>query len=278
ANLLLARGTARQHELAVRLALGAGRGRLVRQLITESLLLSALGAALGSVLAVWGSKLLVHLMSLARQALLLHLSVDPVVLLFTMGIAVATGLLFGLVPALRGGHTDPQAAMKAHGRGFAEGHSRFRAGKALVAAQVALTLVLVTGAGLLLTSWWRLASLDPGFKRDGILLVHGDIHELHVPEGQRVAAFSRVLDRLRAIPGVRSASVSELTPVGSMSWNELLRADGFTPKSDQDALAWANAVSDNFFGTMKIPLLSGRDFDTRDAAASTQVAIVSEAM
>jgi predicted permease len=278
ANLLLARGTARQHELAVRLALGAGRGRLVRQLITESLLLSAGGAVIGSVFAVWGSKLLVRLMSVSGQAVILDLSVDPRVLLFTMGAAVVTALVFGFVPALRAGRTDPQTAMKAHGRGFTAGQSRFRAGRALVAVQVALALVLVTGAGLLITSWWKLASLDPGFRRSGILLVSADIHELHVPEVQRVASFDRILDRLRAVPGVRSASVSELTPVGSMTWNELLRADGFAPKSDDDALAWANAVSSGFFATLGIPVLSGRDFDARDAATSAKVALVSEAM
>jgi putative ABC transport system permease protein len=278
ANLLLARGTARQHELAVRLALGAGRGRLVRQLITESLVLSAVGAALGSALAMWGSKLLVGLMSSAGQPVGLDLSADPTVMFFTMAVAIATALLFGLVPALRAGRTDPQTALKAQGRGFAEGHSRFRAGKALVAGQIALALVLVTGAGLLITSWWKLASLDPGFRRSGILLVRADMHELHIPEDQRVASFARILDRMRAVPGVRSASVSVLTPVGSMNWNELLRADGFAPKSDDDALAWANAVSDGFFATMGIPIASGRDFDTRDAATSTRVAVVSEAM
>jgi putative ABC transport system permease protein len=278
ANLLLARGTARQHELAVRLALGAGRGRLVRQLITESLVLSAAGAALGSTLAVWGSKLLVELMSSSGQPVGLDLSADPTVLSFTIAVAIATGLLFGLVPALRAGRTDPQTALKAQGRGLAEGHSRFRAGKALVAAQVALTLVLVTGAGLLLGSWWKLASLDPGFRRDGVLLLRADMRELHVHEEQRVASFSRILERLRATPGVRSASVSLLTPVGSMNWNDLLRADGFTPKSENDALSWSNAVSDGFFTTMGIPLLSGRDFDSRDGATSVKVAVVSEAM
>src|SRR5262249_55782609 len=151
--------------------LGAGRGRLVRQLITESLLLSACGAVIGSVFAVWGSKLLVRLMSVSGQAVILDLSVDPRVLLFTMGASVVTALVFGFVPALRAGRTDPQTAMKAHGRGFTGGQSRFRAGKALVAVQVALALVLVTGAGLLITSWWKLASLDPGFRRSGILLV-----------------------------------------------------------------------------------------------------------
>ena len=278
ANLLLARAAARQREMAVRLAIGASRGRLVRQLITESLLLSLLGAVLGSVFAVWGGRLLVGLMSMSGHAVELDLGIDVTVLGFTMAVATLTGLLFGLVPAWRAGHTDPQAAMKSQGRGLAEGHSRFRTGKALVAAQVALSLVLITGAGLLIGSWWKLASLDPGFRRDGVLLVRASIRELHTPEDQRVPLFTQMLDRMRAVPGVRSASVSMLTPAGSMSWNDVIKVDGFNPKSEDDALSWMNAVSDGFFATMGTPLLSGRDFDKRDVASSAKVAIVSEAM
>ena len=278
ANLLLARAAARQREMAVRLAIGASRGRLARQLITESLVLSLLGAALGSVFAAWGSRLLVSLMSVYGQAVVLDLGANSTVLLFTIAVAALTGLLFGLVPAWRAGHIDPQAAMKSQGRGVAEGHSRFRAGKALVVAQVALSLVLIAGAGLLIGSWRKLATLDPGFRRDGVLVVKANIRELKTPEDQRSGLFTQMLERLRAVPGVRSASVSVLTPVGSMSWNEVLKVDGFTPKSDQDALSWMNAVSDRFFTTMGIPLLAGRDFDARDAATSAKVAIVSETM
>jgi predicted permease len=278
ANLLLARAAARQREMAVRLAIGASRGRLARQLITESLVLSMLGAALGSAFAVWGSRLLVRLMSVYGQAIVLDLHPDSTILLFTIGIAAVTGLLFGLVPAWRAGHTNPQAAMKSQGHGVAEGHSRFRAGKALVVAQVALSLVLITAAGLLIGSWRKLESLDPGFRRDGILLVQASIRELHLPEDQRSPFFTQMLERLRSVPGVRSASVSMLTPVGQMTWNNVLKVDSFTPKSQEDALSWMNAVSGGFFATMGIPLLSGRDFDKRDAATAAKVAIVSEAM
>jgi len=278
ANLLLARATARQREMAVRLAIGASRGRLARQLITESLLLSLAGAALGGGIATYGSKMLVGLLSNRARAVQLDLHVDPTVLLFTTAVATITGILFGLVPAWRVGRTDPQAAMKSQGHGVAEGHSRFRAGKALVAGQVALSLVLIAGAGLLVGSWYRLATVDPGFRRDGILLVQANIRALHTPDDQRVGVFAQILDRLRAVPGVRSASVSLLTPVGSMTWNDALKVEGFTPKSGDDALSWSNAVSDGFFSTMGVPLLSGRDFDTRDGATAGRVAIVSEAM
>ena len=278
ANLLLARAAAREREMAVRLALGASRARLARQMITESLLLSILGAAFGSAFAVWGSKVLVSMLSQSGRSVLLDLSPDRMVLLFTVAVATVTGLVFGVVPAWRAGRVDPQAAMKARGRGVAEGHSRFRIGKALVAAQVALSLVLIAGAGLLIGSWRSLATLDPGFRREGILIVGANIHATNTPADQRSALFARMLARLRSIPGVQSASMSDLTPVGPASWNGRLDVAGFTPKSRRDDLAWMNAVSDGYFNTLAVPLLRGRDFDSRDGASGPKVVIVSDAM
>jgi predicted permease len=278
ANLLLARATMRQREMAVRLALGAGRGRLARQLITESLLLSSLGAALGILLASWGSRLLVRLISRSDRVVSLDLGVDWRVLAFTIGVATVTGLLFGLVPAWRAGRVDPQAAMKAQGRGVAEGHSRFTVGKTLVVAQVALSLLLIAGAGLLVGSWRKLATLDPGFQRTGILLVDADIRNTGTPADQRIALHEQLLNAVRGMPGVQSASSSQLTPVGNATWNDMFRTNGFTPKNEDDALAWVNAVSDGYFRTLGIAMLAGRDFDGRDTRTSAKVAIVNEAM
>ena len=278
ANLLLARATVRQREMAVRVALGAGRGRLARQLITESLLLSVLGAVLGVALAAWGSRLLVRLLSRTDRVISLDLGVDLRVLLFTIGVATFTGLLFGLVPAWRAGRVDPQAAMKAQGRGVAEGHSRFRLGKALVGAQVALSLVLIVGAGLLLGSWRKLEAVDPGFRRDQILLIDADIRGTETPPEQRLALHREMLNAIRAVPGVASASASQITPIGGATWNEELKVDGFTAKSEEDAVSWANAVSDGYFATLGIPMLAGRDFDARDTKTSSKVVIVNEAM
>jgi predicted permease len=168
--------------------------------------------------------------------------------------------------------------MKAQGRGVAEGHSRFSAAKALVAAQVALSLVLIVGAGLLLGSWRRLATVDPGFRSDQVLLVSADIRGAAVAPDRRLAVDQDMLNRLRALPGVRSASASNMTPVGPFTWNELLRVDGFKPKTEDDALAWANAVSDGYFGTLGIPLLAGRDFDARDSRTAPRVVIVNESL
>jgi predicted permease len=207
----------------------------------------------------------------------LDLTVDVRVLLFTTGVAVFTGLLFGLAPAWRAGRVSPQAAMKAQGRGVAEG-SRFSAGKALVAGQVALSLVLIVGAGLLLGSWRRLATTDPGFHRDRVLLVNADIRAGNVRADRRLAVDEDILNRVRSLPGVRAASASQFTPVSGMTWNELLKVDGFTAKSEDDALSWANAITDGYFTTLGIPLLAGRDFDARDSRSAPHVAIVSESM
>jgi predicted permease len=278
ANLLLARATVRRREMAVRVALGAGRGRLARQLITESLLLSMIGAVVGIALAVWGSHLLVRLLSRGGDGVALDLSVDPRILLFTIAIATVTGLLFGLVPAWRAGRVDPQAAMKAQGRGVAEGHSRFAMGKALVIAQVALSLVLIMSAGLLIGSWRKLATVDPGFRSEGVLLVDANIRNTNTPPEQRLALHQQMIDAVRRLPGVQSASGSQVTPVGHSTWNDVFRTEGFTSKSEDDATSWVNAVSDGYFRTLAIPMLAGRDFDTRDTPTSAKVAIVNEAM
>ena len=278
ANLLLARATVRRREMAVRVALGAGRGRLARQLITESLLLSSMGAVLGIAFAVSGSRFLVRLLSRGGDGVALDLGVDLRILLFTIGVTTLTGLLFGLVPAWRAGRVDPQAAMKAQGRGVAEGQSRFAMGKALVVAQVALSLVLIMGAGLLIGSWRKLATTDPGFRSEGVLLVDTDIRNTNTPPEQRLALHQQMIDAVRRIPGVQSASGSQITPVGHSTWNDVFRTDGFTARSEDDATAWVNPVSDGYFRTLDIPMLAGRDFDTRDTPTSARVAIVNEAM
>lgn len=278
ANLLLARATARQREVAVRLALGAGRGRVARQLVTESLMLSLLGAALGALFAVWGSRALSTVLSRGGSIVSLDLSVDLRMLAFTMGVAVLTGLLFGIVPAWRAGRVDPQVAMKAGGRGVAEGHSRLTLAKSLVVAQVALSLILVAGAGLLLGSWRRVLSIDPGFRREQVLLVATDIRRAVPDAAQRYATFTQILQRVRAVPGVRAASASDITPVSRSSWNGVVKADGFTPKSMQDGLSWMNGITSNYFGTLGTPLLAGRDFNDGDRQGTVQVAIVTESM
>jgi predicted permease len=278
ANLLLARATVRRREVAVRLALGAGRGRIARQLITESLLLATLGALAGWLFATWGSRLLVSLMSRRNALIALDLAPDGRMLAFTIGIAVLTGLIFGIAPAWQASHVDPQTAMKAQGRGASEGTSRLRIGRVLVVSQIAISLVLVAAAGLVVGSWRRLATLDPGFRRTQVLVVSADLRSAQFPRDQRNSAVQQMLTRIRAIPGVHAAATAAITPIGGSSWNSSIKVEGYVPASKRDAVPWVNAVSDRYFSTMGIPFVAGRDFDGRETDGQPPLAIVSESM
>ncbi len=255
ANLLLARGASRQREIAIRMAVGGSRGRLIRQLLTESLLLSGIGAMLGVLFAEWGARLLVRFLDAP-----LDLAVDVRVLAFTASIAVLTGLLFGIAPAWRGTRVDPQSAMKANARGVIEG-SKIGLGKVLVMAQVALSLLVVVGAGLMLSTFWKLISLDAGFDRDHVLLVNVDLRAGKYPPERWSAVYQEMLDQLRLIPGLRSASVSSITPVCHCRWAGEVVVEGYTPKSREDAMASFNNVSDRYFETIGTSIVGGRDFN-----------------
>jgi putative ABC transport system permease protein len=270
ANLLLARGAARQREIAIRMALGGGRGRLIRQLLTESLLLSGIGATLGILFAGWGARLLVRFLDAP-----LDLTVNVRVLVFTAGVAIITGLLFGIAPARRGTRVDPQSAMKANARGVIEG-TKLGLGKVLVMAQMALSLLLVVGAGLMLSTFWKLISLDAGFERDHVLLVTVDLRHGHDPMDRWSAVYQQMLGELRTIPGVRAASVSSITPVCHCRWAGEVVVEGYTPKSRDDAMASFNNVSDGYFETVGTSIIGGRDFNNRDTLTSPKVAIVSQ--
>ncbi len=280
ANLLLARGAVRQREVAMRLALGASRGRLVRQMLTESLLLSLLGAATGFLLARWGSQLLVRMLTGVRGGVWLDLSLDYRVLGFTAIVAIVTGVLFGLLPAWRATRVDPQVAIRAHGHGVIRGgSSRFTLGKALVLGQVALSLVLVLGAALLLTTFHTLATLDPGFRRDGLLAVRMDLRASGAADARRLAVQREVLDRMRLIPGVESAAAVDILPVSGMGWNGGIEVAGrLVPEDFRDRVSWFNRISTGFFTTMGTRFIAGRDFGSTDAVGSVPVAIITEAM
>lgn len=272
ANLLLARGAGRQREIAIRMAVGARRGRLVRQLLTESLLLSGIGAALGILFAQWGARLLIRFLDVP-----LDLRVDVRVLSFTAGVAVLTSLLFGVAPAWRGTRVDPQSAMKANSRGVMEG-SKLGLGKMLVMAQVALSFLVIVGAGLMLRTFWKLISLDPGFEREHVLLVNVDLRSGNYPRERWSAVYQQMLNELRTIPGLRAASVSSVTPICHCRFAGEVAVDGYTPKSREDALVSFNSVSDGYFETLGTSIVRGRDFNRHDTSASTKVAIVSESM
>ena len=272
ANLLLARASVREREIAVRLALGAARGRLLRQLLTESLLLALTGAVMGLGLARMVSRFLVDYLSTGDNRLFLDLAIDWRMLAFTAGLAVLTCLLFSLTPALRAVRTPPAAAMNTAGRGLTASRERFGLRRILVVSQVALSLVLLVGALLFVRSLHKLLTLDAGFQRTGILVADADFTRLNIPTPQRQEYKRQLLERVRALPGVDGAATAVVIPVSGSGWNNYIFING--DKKDTSKL---NRVSDHFFSTTGTPLLAGRDFDGRDRLHSPPVAIVNEA-
>jgi putative ABC transport system permease protein len=269
ATLLLARGAARQREIAIRIALGSGRGRLIGRFLAESLMLSVIGAALGVLLARWGTHLFV-----AYFKAFLDLQPDTRVLAFTAGVTILTGLLSGLAPAWRGTRVDPQAAMKSNARGSTEG-CKFGLGKALVSAQIALSLLLVIGAGLMLSTFWKLISIDPGLAPEHVLLVSLDLRNGNYPQDRRLLILREMLDRLRAIPGVSSASASAIIPMCGCRSTVNLSLEG---RPNDEVIVYFNRVSDRFFETLGTPLVAGRDFTAHDTLNSPQVAIINQSL
>ncbi len=276
ANLLLARSTAREREMAVRQALGASRGRLVRQLLSESLLLAAVGAVLGALLAQTLSRFLVAFISTTGDRVFLDLGLDWRVLAFAAGVAALTCVLFGLTPALRATRIEPGAAMKATGRGLSMGGGRFSLRRALVVVQVALSLVLVASALLFTRSLNKLMSVDAGFQQEGILIAGAGYRQLNVPPENRIAFKRDLLQRLQAIPGVESAAETNIVPLSGAATGNNVWLDGADSKSGMNtSFSW---VGPEYFKTLKTPLVSGREFDDHDATGSTKVAIVNETL
>ena len=278
ANLLISRASARRKEIAIRMAIGAGRARLVRQLLTESLLLSSMGAVLGVLFAEWASRMLVRFLDTSNSTVVLDLSIDLRVLAFTMGVAVATGILFGLAPAWQGTHVDPHSAMKATARGVVVSHARFGLGKMLVTVQVALSLVLLVGAGLMLKTFAKLATRDTGFDKNQVLLIRVDPRYASVPLDRRLPLYQELQQRLGAIPGVSSASFADITPLSGSSSNQIVHVEGYVPKSRKDMVVWTNSISPGFFVTMETPLIAGRDFNEHDTLHAPLVAVIDESM
>lgn len=278
ANLLVSRASTRRKEIAIRMAIGAGRARLIRQLLTESLLLSSVGAVLGVLFAEWASRMLVRFLDTSNSTVVLDLSIDVRVLAFTMGVAVATGILFGLAPAWQGVHVDPHSAMKANARGVVESHARFGLGKMLVTAQVALSLVLLVGAGLMLKTFAKLATVDTGFDKNQVLLIRVDPRYASVPPDRRLPLYQELQQRLGAIPGVRSASFADITPVSGSDSNQVVHVEGYVPKSRKDMVVWTNSISAGYFASMETPFIAGRDFNEHDTLHAPLVAVINQSM
>jgi predicted permease len=274
ANLLLARAGARSREVAVRLALGASRGRLIRQFLTESVLLSLTGAALGVLFARFAAGALVAWISASHNARFLDLSPDLRIIGFIAALAVLTGLLFGLAPALRATRVVAQPALKEGGRGLAGSRRNLGLGRALVVSQVALSLVLLVGAGLFVRSLGKLLGQDAGFRRENILLVEPDLRAARYSRARESTVYADLLDRLRHLPGVISAARSVVTPISGRTWQWQVGVSA--PGGERRIHSFFNLVSPGFLRTMGTPLLAGRDFTDADRAGAPFVALVNE--
>jgi predicted permease len=277
ANLMLARGAARGREMAIRMAIGASRWRLVRQALVEAIILAIAGTSIGVLFSVWASRLLVAMFGAAGETVTLDLSPDVRVFGFAAAACLLTVILFGLAPALRASNADPQSAMKAGGRG-SDAPGRFRIGKSLVVAQSALALILLVGAGLLVSTFRHLTTADPGFEANGVLIARVGFGRTDIPAAQRPEYLRRIRERLAAVPGVESISAAELTPVSGSTWNESITIEGRAPFADfRDREAWFNTVDSGYFRTMRTRMIAGRDFSSRDTPTAPKVAIVNEA-
>ncbi|MFP5261897.1 MAG: ADOP family duplicated permease [Blastocatellia bacterium] len=278
ANLLLARATSRAREMAVRLALGASPRRVVRQLITESLLLALAGAAAGTALAWWGVRMIGRL-PVEGIPRIDEVTVNGPVLMFTAGVAVLTGLLFGLAPALRAYKLGFSAGMREGLRGSASASSR-RMNNALVAAQFALSVVLLVGAGLLLKSFQRLMSVDPGFQPDRVLSLRLSLPARKYSSPEQTSQFYRsLLEQVRGLPGVRDAGAISNLPFGSGRTSDGYVVEGHEPPlSSVYPNAQIRIVSQGYFQSLGIALLRGRDFSEADLGSSPPVAVVDETL
>ena len=282
ATLLLARAAARQREFAVRNALGAGRLRLVRQLLTESLLLAALGGASGLLLAQWGTRALLVLMQFQADSVSFSVAPDVRVLLFTLAIAVLTGLLFGLVPALRSSRIDLSSALKSTASSVAGDAARQRLNQALVVAQVALSLVLLIGAALFIRTLGKLKAADAGFNRENVVVFNLDFTQDLRP--RHLTLYQELLARLETLPGVRASGLSSDFLLGQPCCNrDMILVEGYAASPSQDLSCDVFEVSLRFFETVGTPLISGRSFgppDERsaDSANTPQIAIINQAM
>ena len=279
ANLLLSRSASRRREIGIRGALGAGKPRLIRQLLTESLVLSAFGTAIGIGIAWAGTRMLTSVPPsiLPRAA---EISLDLRAVLVTAGIGVLTGILFGLAPALQMARADLHSSLREGGRGNSMGFRKNAVRSALVMGEVALALVLLSGAGLLMRSFYSLASVDTGFDPHGVLTFRVNLPQAKYPKDeQQLALFDRALDALRALPGVASAGAASIFPLAGNDYILTFSQVGKPPKPPgQENSAMYYAVTPGYFESLRIPLKAGRYFSQTDAPNAPATAIISESM
>ena len=281
ANLLLARAAARQREIAIRTAMGAGRGRLIRQLLTESLLLGLVGGVLGLLLAVWGVDALVGLAPNVPR--LAEIGIDRAVLGFTFALAILTSVIFGLVPALQSSKADLNETLKESGRSATGGVRRRRLGSALVVAEVALSFVLLVGAGLMINSLVRLQRVNPGFRTDRILSMQIALPSTKYTQERpelTAAFFQQLVERVKTLPGVEAAGVTSALPLTNSGWGKLFTLEDRTPPKSLDEVpnVQYRQVSPDYLSTLAIPIIKGRAFSEYDTRDALPVAVINEAL
>jgi predicted permease len=272
ANLLLARATARRREFAVRMAIGASRFRVVRQLLAESLLLFAMGSVVGLLFASWGTRALARFFAVGRYPILFDLQLDLRVLLFTAALCLITGVFFGLVPACRAARVEAYTDIKEGAGQTTSARLRLPVGRALVVFQVTLSLVLLVGAGLFIRTLNNLRTIDLGFRPAKVLRLDIDTLELDPSFQRRSPRSTHILDRIRVLPGVQSASLSRYTPLSGTHYGMRVNVTGV--EGDQHTAF--NEVSAQYFETMGIPLRLGRTFTAGDRSTAPRVAILNE--
>ncbi len=278
ANLLLARSAARQREVSVRMALGAGRGRILRQVFTESLLLSGLGGGAGFLLGYLGRNLIPRLMSNSWGPQQLYSRFDWKIFAFTLGISIFTGLLFGLAPALQSTRTNVNTGLKDSATTTTK-RRKGLAGKAIVVFQISLSMLLVVGAGLFVRTLFNLNKVDVGFRPEHILLFHVQPPHTRYPSPKDIALEHQIEERLAAVPGVDSVTLSAEPLLSHDMSNDDFKPDGQPPNADKsNQVADANFVGESFFATMGIPLVAGRGFNEHDTETSPKVAVVNQAL
>ena len=280
ANLMLVRASGRRREIAIRTALGAERGRIIRQLLTESMLMALVGGGAGLLIALWGTDLLI---SVSPDALpsLREISLDSRVLAFTLVTSLLTGAIFGLVPALQASKPDLNESLKEGSRG-AGGTGGARVRNALVVIEMALSLVLLAGAGLLINSFLKIANTDPGFEAEGVLTMRLNLTGSRYQEPDQQAAFyTQLLDRVEALPGVERVGAIDVTPIFSRGAFYSFLIEGQPAPTGEQRRAndsGFHSVSPNYFNAMRTPFLAGRQFNEADTSESAQVVIINQAM
>lgn len=272
ANLLLARAMARRKEIAIRLSLGATRARLVRQLLTESVALALSGGMLGVLIAVWSNQVLPQLFSID-----VDLRLDGRLLAFAGGISLATGVLFGVAPAFRITQAGPGAALKP-GHPAGRLRRRLTLGKALVILQVSLSVLLITGAGLLVRTMWNLLEMDLGFDREHVLTARIDPRSAGFESDQLPALYAQIVERVRTLPGVQSATIAVSSIAGGGTRSSGINIPGYTPGPRENMSVDENFVDPGYFATVGMALLEGRSFDTRDTETAPKVAVINQTM